>query len=103
MTAAAGLVVSIGGSKYFVPVDRVGFVVRAREVRGGRLVMPRGSLPYVEAAPSSAPRRDAVAIRTAHGFVALGVDAVDLAPEANRSSWGALESILEGAGAAPPP
>ena len=102
MTAAAGLVVSIGGASYFVPVERVGFVVRARDVRGGRLVMPRGSLPYVDAAPARQPRRNAVAIRTAGGFVALGVDAVDLADagsaDRNASSWNALEDILERAG-----
>lgn len=102
MTPAAGLLVSIGGASYFVPAERVGFVVRTREVREGRLVMPRGTLPYVEAAAAAAPRRNAVAIRAGNGFVALGVDTVDLADSQaaarSASTWSALEGILEGGG-----
>jgi len=72
-------------------VDRVGFVAPVRDVREGRLVMPRGSIPYVETDPGAraASRRSAVAVVTDAGLVAVGVDRVDLA------------GVEEGAAAAP--
>lgn len=81
MSAVAGLVVRIRDVAYFIPADRVGFVAPGRNVRDGRLVMPRGSLRYVDAAApgSPVPRRSAVVIRAGAGFVAVGVDRVDLA------------------------
>jgi hypothetical protein len=83
VSEVAGLVVRIDGTSYFVPADRVGFVARVREVREGRLVMPRGEIALVDPAGTDPGRRAAaVALRQGAGFVALAVDAVDLADPA---------------------
>ena len=80
MSGVAGLVVRVGGASYFVPADRVGFVARVREVRDGRLVMPRGDLALVDPEGTDPGRRAAaVAVRQGAGFVAIAVDAVELA------------------------
>ena len=99
MSATAGLVVRIRDAVYFIPADRVGFVAPGRNVRDGRLVMPRGSLPYVDASGRDAtvPPRSAVAIRMETGYVAVGVDHVDLAgPDAAAAALpiGPIEDIL---------
>ena len=101
MSAVAGLVVRIRDAAYFIPADRVGFVAPGRNVRNGRLVMPRGSLPYLDAlrGDGAAPARSAVAIRMETGFVAVGVDHVDLAgadAAASALPLGAIEDILRG-------
>lgn len=101
MSAVAGLVVRIRDAAYFIPVERVGFVAPGRNVRDGRLVMPRGSLPYVDAfrGDAAAPPRSAVAIRMETGFVAVGVDHVDLAgadAAAAALPLEAIEDILRG-------
>ena len=61
--------------------------------------MPRGSMPYVapDSGAGAPPRRSAVAIATETGFVAVGVDRVDLAgPEeaAAAAPMTAIEDIL---------
>lgn len=99
MSAVTGLVVRIREVAYFIPVDRVGFVAPGKNVKEGRLEMPRGSLPYVDAAAPDAPmpRRSAVALRSGAGFVALGVDHVDLAGADAADSarpFGEIEDIL---------
>jgi len=101
LSATAGLVVRIRGVAYFIPADRVGFVAPGRNVRDGRLVMARGSLPYVDAAlrGDQGPPRSAVAIRMETGFVAFGVDHVDLAgadAAAATLPIEAIEDILRG-------
>ncbi|HET9793543.1 MAG TPA: hypothetical protein VFS34_03695 [Thermoanaerobaculia bacterium] len=81
--SAAGLVVRVDGTEYFIPAERVGFVAPVREVREGELVMPRGRLALVDPGrrdPST--RQAAVAIRRGTDFVALAVDSVDLADAA---------------------
>ena len=105
MSGLAGLVVRIDGTTYFVPADRVGFVAPVREVRGGRLVMPRGEIAIVDPARKDPSRRAAaVALRHGAGFVALAVDAVDLADAegaARAVSISALDELLaSGAGPA---
>jgi hypothetical protein len=82
--SVVGLVVRVDGAEYFVPTERVGFVAPVREVREGRLVLPRGGLPLADAGGGDPSRRAAaVAIRRGADFIALAVDAVDLAdPEA---------------------
>jgi hypothetical protein len=101
MNAVAGLLVRIRDAAYFIPADRVGFVAPGRNVRNGRLVMSRGSLPYVDAFrgdPAASPR-SAVAIRMETGFVAIGVDHVDLAGSdaaASALPLGTIEDILRG-------
>ena len=99
MSAVAGLVVRIRNAAYFIPVERVGFVAPARNVRGGRLVMPRGSIPYVDPGSGRAagPPRTAVTFATDRGFVAVGVDRVDLAGReeaAAAAPIAAIEDIL---------
>lgn len=99
MSATAGLVVRIRDVAYFIPADRVGFVAPGRNVRDGRLEMPRGSLPFVDASgrDAAAPPRSAVAIRMETGFIAIGVDHVDLAgadAAAAALPIGAIEDIL---------
>jgi hypothetical protein len=98
VSGVAGLVVRVGGASYFVPVERVGFVTLVREVRDGCLVMPRGVLPLVDPSASGSPARGtAVAVRTGTDFVALAVDAVELAdPEAAARAIpiSALEDVL---------
>jgi hypothetical protein len=101
VSAVAGLLVRIRDAAYFIPVDRVAFVAPGRNVRNGRLVMPRGSLPYVDAfrGDAAAPPRSAVAIRMEAGFAAIGVDHVDLAgadAAASALPLGAIEDILRG-------
>ena len=101
MSAVTGLVVRIRDVVYFIPADRVGFVAPGKNVREGRLEMPRGSLPYVDAGAPDAPvpRPSAVAIRTGTGFVAVGVDHVDLAGVGAAGAArpiGEIEDILRG-------
>jgi len=99
VSAITGLVVRIRDVSYFIPADRVGFVAPGKNVREGRLEMPRGSLPYVDAAAPDAPvaRKSAVAVRSGTGFVAIGVDHVDLAgadAAASARPIGEIEDIL---------
>jgi hypothetical protein len=99
VSAITGLVVRIRDLAYFIPADRVGFVAPGKNVREGRLEMPRGSLPYVDAGAPDAPvpRKTAVAVRSGNGFVAIGVDHVDLAEApiaASVRSIGEIEDIL---------
>jgi len=99
VSAIAGLVVRIRDVAYFIPADRVGFVAPGKNVREGRLEMPRGTLPYVDAgAPDSpVPRKSVVALRSGTGFVAIGVDHVDLAGAESGASArpiGEIEDIL---------
>ncbi len=100
--SVAGLVVRIDGAEYFVPAERVGFVAPVREVRDGRLVLPRGELSLVDPAGGDPSRRAAaVAIRRGADFVALAVDAVDLADPAaagRAGSISAFDAILGSAG-----
>jgi hypothetical protein len=92
--SVAGLVVRIDGAEYFVPAERVGFVAPVRDVRGGRLVMPRGELPLVDPAGGDPSRRAAaVAIRRGADFVALAVDAADLADDAAAGRAGSISAF----------
>jgi len=99
VSAIAGLVVRVRNVSYLIPADRVGFVAPGKNVRNGRLEMPRGSLPYVDPAAPGAPvaRACAVAVRSGTGFVAIGVDRVDLAGPGTHASArpiGEIEDIL---------
>jgi len=103
--SVAGLVARVDGIEYFVPLDRVGFVAPLREVREGRLLLPLGRLPLIDPAGGDPSRRAAaIAIRRGPDFVALAVDAVDLADAASAgraASLSAFDAIL-GQGAEDP-
>jgi hypothetical protein len=94
--SVAGLLVRVDGTDYFVPAERVGFVAPVRDVRNGALVMPRGRLALVDPGAGDPSRRPAaIALRSGDDFVALAVDAVDLADSA--SAEGALPiSVFDG-------
>lgn len=104
MTEIAGLVVRILGARYFVPLESVGFVAPIRKVRGGMLVMPKGDLPLAGPPPSETGATQVVAVRAGSGFVAIAVEAVELANSAGARRarpLAELDSALGSAEASP--
>ncbi len=97
--AAAGVVIEIESRRFFLPIERVAFVVPLRGLESGRLVMPRGELPLVDPRPrlglgAAHQPRNAIAVRGRLGFYALAVGGVELR-DAGGEADGPLPSRLD--------